>query len=96
MVLVGTYKAWSILSGEFRQMRRGAGQGDLLWHPMAEDDTWLFFLESLWRYQYVQTHSPLSPNLSHALYDESQGIIDLPSSSICWPKFAPSPPLRNG
>ena len=76
VVLVGTYKAWSILSGEFRQMRRGAGQGDLLWHPMAEDDTWLFFLESLWRYQYVQSHSPLSPTLSHALYDESQGIID--------------------
>lgn len=76
VVLVGTYKAWSILSGEFRQMRRGAGQGDLLWHPMDADDTWLFFLESLWRYQYLQTPAPLVPNLSYALYDESQGIID--------------------
>ena len=28
VVLVGTYKAMSVLSGEFRQARRGSGQGD--------------------------------------------------------------------
>jgi AAA domain len=77
VVLVGTYKAWSVLSGEFRQMRRGTGQGDLIWHPMKEDETWQFFLESLWHYQYVQTPTVLTPQLSHILYTETQGITDL-------------------
>ena len=76
VVLVGTYKAWSVLSGEFRQMRRGTGQGDLVWNPMKENETWQFFLESLWRYQYVLKPCPLTPELSHALYYETQGITD--------------------
>lgn len=77
VVLIGTYKARSVLSGEFRQMRRGSGQGDLIWHPMAEDETWQFFLESLWRYQYTRTVCELTPQLSHTLYYETQGITDL-------------------
>ncbi|MDZ8226938.1 ATP-binding protein [Nostoc sp. ChiVER01] len=76
VVLVGTYKAWSVLSGEFRQMRRGTGQGDLLWHPMPENDTWQFFIESLWRYQYTLYPCPLNPQLAHTLYYETQGITD--------------------
>lgn len=76
VVLVGTYKAISVLSGEFRQIRRGTGQGDLVWDRMKKDDTWDWFLECLWGYQYVQHRSKLIPELSDALYDVSQGITD--------------------
>lgn len=76
VVLVGTYKAWSVLSGEFRQIRRGTGLGDLVWEPMKEDQTWQTFVKSLWRYQYVQNHCPLTSELNHTLYYESQGITD--------------------
>jgi hypothetical protein len=76
VVLVGTYKAMSVLSGEFRQTRRASGQGDLVWDRMAEDDVWQLFVESLWRYQYIQKHCLLTPSLSHALYDVTQGITD--------------------
>ncbi len=76
VVLVGTYKAMSVLSGEFRQTRRASGQGDLVWDRMAEDDVWELFVESLWRYQYVQKRCPPKPELSHALYDVTQGITD--------------------
>lgn len=88
VVLVGTYAAKAILSGEFHQMRRGAGQGDLVWDRMeegvwvSEDDeeskpgVWQLFLESLWPYQYVRTPSPLTEDLSHTLYEETQGITD--------------------
>jgi hypothetical protein len=76
VVLVGTYKAMSVLGSEFRQMRRGTGQGDLVWDPMAEDEVWQFFVESLWRYQYVRQPCPLTSELSHALYYETQGITD--------------------
>jgi len=76
VIPVGTYKALSLLMGEFRQARRGTGQGDLVWDRMAEDDVWQLFVESLWRYQYVRNPSPLTAELSHALYDVSQGITD--------------------
>ncbi|MCY7274849.1 MAG: ATP-binding protein [Phormidesmis sp. CAN_BIN44] len=58
VVLVGTYKAISVLSGEFRQTRRGTGQGDLVWDRMKNDDTekeeakkdgsWTWFVQCLW------------------------------------------------
>lgn len=76
VVLVGTYKAMSVLSGEFRQTRRASGQGDLVWDRMVKDDVWKLFVESLWRYQYVRKDCPLKPKLSHALYDVTQGITD--------------------
>lgn len=76
VVLVGTYKAISVLSGEFRQTRRGTGQGDLVWDRMKKDEIWDWFLECLWGYQYVQKRSKLTPELSDALYEVTQGITD--------------------
>lgn len=82
VILVGTYKGMSVLSGEFSQIRRGTGQGDMIWDRMENDAQWHHFVESLWRYQYVRKDS--SPDdrdkdgstLSEVLYDETQGIID--------------------
>lgn len=76
VVLVGTYKALSLLTGEFRQARRGTGQGDLVWDRMAPDEEWDLFVEALWRYQYVRQPTPLTPLLNQTLYDVSQGITD--------------------
>ncbi|MEM1309814.1 MAG: ATP-binding protein [Cyanobacteria bacterium P01_H01_bin.153] len=76
VILVGTYKAMSLLSGEFRQTRRGTGQGDLVWDRMAQDDIWQLFLESLWTYQYIRQPTKLTPSLSKALYEATQGITD--------------------
>jgi hypothetical protein len=88
VVLVGTYKAKAVLGGEFRQIRRGTGQGDLVWDRMEEgvwidetDETsgpgvWQLFLESLWTYQYLRTPCPLTAELGHVLYEETQGITD--------------------
>jgi hypothetical protein len=83
VVLIGTYKGMSVLSGEFSQMRRGTGQGDMIWDRMENDVQWHHFVESLWRYQYVRKDSAPDdrvddgPTLSDVLYDETQGIIDL-------------------
>lgn len=82
VILIGTYKGMAVLSGEFSQIRRGTGQGDLIWDRMENDAQWCHFVESLWRYQYVRKDS--SPDdkakngdtLSKVLYDETQGIID--------------------
>lgn len=79
VVLVGTYKALPILSGDFSQMRRGTGQGDLVWDRMAKDEQWQLFVESLWRFQYTRKKCTLEddPSFSDVLYEETQGITDL-------------------
>lgn len=54
VVLVGTYKALAVLSGEFSQMRRGTGQGDLIWDRMPRDEQWEMFVRLLFRAQYTK------------------------------------------
>lgn len=79
VVLIGTHKALPLFRGEFSQMRRGTGQGDLIWNPMPENEQWKLFVESLWRYQYTRKKTKLTqdPELSRALYEETLGITDL-------------------
>ena len=86
VVLVGTYKAFNLLTGEFRMTRRGSGQGSLVWDNMPEDNpadkSWPTFLRALQRYQYVREYTPLVvgkdnlTDVAKALYYETQGITD--------------------
>ncbi len=76
VILIGTYGAMEVLSREFRQIRRGCGQGDLVWERMKNDDVWAIFVETLWHYQYTRTITPLTRELRNTLYDECQGITD--------------------
>lgn len=100
VLLIATYKAKRVLTGEFSVVRRGTGQGDLVWDKMEEGEwqersaegheesdaqsaekvahpsVWQVFLESLWPYQYTKTPCPLTKELSHVLYEETQGITD--------------------
>lgn len=76
VVLIGTPKAQHLLTKEFRQARRSTGQGDPVWNNLPETEVWQLFVESLWRYQYLRQPSELTRELSHTLYDETQGIID--------------------
>jgi len=77
VLLIGTYGALPVLSGEFRMMRRSAGQGDLVWDRMREDAVWQEFVRRLWIYQYTETLTELTPALAHVLYEETQGVTDL-------------------
>ena len=84
IVKVGTPASLPLLRGKLQMARRESGQGDIEWPRLRKvedsgrecDNTWQVFIESLWRYQYVQKPTPLSEKLSRALYDESQGIVD--------------------
>ncbi|MGC2236770.1 MAG: ATP-binding protein [Pyrinomonadaceae bacterium] len=74
--LIGTYKAISVLSGEFSQTRRGTGQGDVVWHRMENDEQWGLFVGTMWKHQYTKQKVELTEKLKKALYEESQGITD--------------------
>jgi len=71
IVLVGTSKALEVFEKNFRQARRAEG---ITWYRMNNDETWQFFLETMWRYQWLRNYTQLNKELSQTMYDESQGI----------------------
>lgn len=77
VVLVGTPKAMGVLQGDFRQARRGTGQGDLFWDRMKNDDLWEYVMEGMWKYQWTKLPTDLNSDIIDTFYDESQGIIDI-------------------
>ncbi|MGL6344189.1 MAG: ATP-binding protein, partial [Waterburya sp.] len=82
VIRVGTNEAYPILQGNFRNARRGTGEGGVLWDRMKHDDEdewgeWQFFVEGMWKYQWTAGYTVLTDELQEALYFETQGIIDL-------------------
>ncbi len=78
VVLIGTYHAFDIFTGEFRQMRRGTRQGNFIWKRMKQDDpSWTALLKGIWPYQYMHQPVDLTDELNDALYYVTQGITDL-------------------
>ena len=77
VVLIGTPKALPILQGDFRQARRGSGQGDILWEMMPEGESWRVFLKAMWTYQYTRDAVDLADDLMDAFYYETRGLAFL-------------------
>ncbi len=77
ILLIGTMRARSILQQDFRQARRGSGQGDMVWEQMKPGDDWDLLIEELWRYQWTREQVPLTEEMRQTIYEESQGIIDI-------------------
>ncbi|MGE7717623.1 ATP-binding protein [Priestia megaterium] len=77
VMMIGTMRAKSVLQQDFRQARRGSGQGDMVWQQMQKDDDWDLLIESLWEYQWLKNRVELTKELNEILYEESQGIIDI-------------------
>lgn len=78
VILIGTTKALSILQGEFRQARRGSGQqGDLVWENMDNDENWELLIDGMWSYQWIRKPVSLTKEFKDALYNQSQGIVDI-------------------
>lgn len=77
VILIGTLGALPILQGSFSQARRATGLGSQLWDRMAKGAEWEQFVRALWPFQWTNPPTPLTPELSDVLYDESQGVADL-------------------
>lgn len=77
VVLIGTFKAFSLFTTDFAMARRAAGQGDVIISNLRQDEYWDHFLEKLWGYQWTNVHTELSQKLNDVMYEETQGIIDI-------------------
>ncbi|MWC27177.1 hypothetical protein [Paenibacillus sp. MMS18-CY102] len=67
----------NMLSSEFSQARRSAGQGDCIWTNYQQDELWEYFIDNLWKYQWTQERVPLTKAIRDMLYEQSQGIPDI-------------------
>lgn len=77
-VLIGTSKAQQLFKGNFRQARRAASDGAIIWDRMDEQsEEWEFFLETLWELQCLKIRSPLTEEIKKTFYEECQGITSV-------------------
>lgn len=79
VVLIGTNKAMSVLQSQFRQARRGSGQGDMLFDRVKTKDEihWNLFIEGLFQYQWIRKPCIFNQELNDTIYEESQVIFDI-------------------
>ena len=77
VVLIGTSKALPLLQGQFRQARRASGHGALIWNRMKKERSWITFVQSIWKYQWIRNEVKLTPQMLDVVYEKTQGIIVL-------------------
>ncbi|MEE4278316.1 MAG: ATP-binding protein, partial [Halieaceae bacterium] len=77
VMIIGTPKSLPLLQGAFRQARRASGLGSLFWDRMKPGRTWDDFVDRMWARQWTREPSPLTDDVRVALYDESQGVVDV-------------------
>ncbi|MEM1168765.1 MAG: ATP-binding protein [Cyanobacteria bacterium P01_H01_bin.35] len=77
VIRVGTNEAEPIFMGNLRNARRATGGGAVRWRRMENDETWQYFVDGMWEYQWTKTEVPYSQEINDALYEETQGIIDI-------------------
>lgn len=77
VAVVGTLGAVPILRRNFRQGRRATGVGSAVWDRMPRGAEWDAFITQLWKFQWTRVETPITDEIREALYDESQGIVDV-------------------
>lgn len=77
VVLVGTMAALGILQDSLTGARRASGVGNQLWDRLSRGADWEAFIADMWSYQWTNIETPLDAEIIEALYDESQGVIDI-------------------
>lgn len=77
VMLVGTTSAIELLTTTFRNARRSEGVGSAIFDRMKNDREWKRFIAELLRLQWTSEVTPYSDELAVALWDASQGIVDI-------------------
>lgn len=77
VLIMGTQSAAKTCGRSFRSARRMAGMP--LWSRLERGIEWDRFLDTVWKYQWTKVPTPLpaDSHLREAMYDESQGILDV-------------------
>ncbi|BBH15058.1 ATP-binding protein [Chromobacterium haemolyticum] len=77
VIFIGTLSALPLLQKDFRQARRASGLGSMVWERMPQNASWDYFIQKMWQLQWTREFTPLDGEILTALYEESQGIVDV-------------------
>jgi hypothetical protein len=77
VIFIGTLSALPLLQKDFRQARRASGLGSMVWERMPQNASWDHFIQRMWPLQWTREFTPLDDEIRSALYEESQGIVDV-------------------
>lgn len=83
IVLIGTPKALSLFSKEFRSARRSVGEGNISWDRLERDAHWEAFVDELWKYQWLRASRPPTDEVRDKIYELSQGVMDIVIKLFC-------------
>ena len=83
VLLIGTPKALTLFTGEFRQARRASGEGSMVWDRLPSDRSWEEFLNELWPYQWLKSPQERDELITNKLYELSQGVPDIIVKLFC-------------
>ncbi|MTI47818.1 MAG: hypothetical protein FH761_08255 [Firmicutes bacterium] len=77
VIYCGTYKAIEqVLSSDFRQARRTSGIGEVYWNRMEKDKYFNYFLDQIWKYQWLHNYTELNEEFVEVMYEVTMGITD--------------------
>lgn len=78
VLFIGTMKAQKLFERTARMARRSVGNFGGAWERYERDDPdWKDFLDDLWQYRWTTKEVGLDQRLRNAIYDETQGVVDL-------------------
>lgn len=78
IVLIGTNKAVELLRNSLRHARRATGNlGVIYFKALQKGYVWDLLVDGLWGFQWTSEESALTDEIRDALYEHSQGIIDI-------------------
>lgn len=77
LIFVGTYKAMELFTPLLANARRASGMGAKFFDRMDKDKKWEFFINQLWKFQWLKEPIPLTEEMSELFYNETLGITDL-------------------
>ena len=78
VLFIGTMKASKLFERTARMARRSVGKFGGPWENYAANsEEWGQFLDDLWQYRWTTEEVALDERLRAAIYDETQGVVDL-------------------
>lgn len=78
VISIGTPAVTKLFKKELRIARRATSLGYYEFHrPAPDDSAWANFLETLWKFDWTNNPTPLTPDLRYRFYEHTQGITAL-------------------
>jgi hypothetical protein len=75
LVVLGTFKARSVLQLDARHSRRAGVMGGATWRPLVRGAEFDLLIDTLWCYQWLRKPGELTDAFKDMVYAETQGVV---------------------